>query len=111
MKSNRAVGELEVDRKGKMELKLKRIDGGSDEFEIKARGLTSFWFLVEYDDKAVMELKPTEKFRRGALHYRVNTRTRRLPERVMDELSVYITFAANVYNTKMQGITTGRWPG
>jgi len=29
----------------------------------------------------------------------------------MDELSIYIAFAANVYNAKMTGITTGRWPG
>jgi len=105
------IGELEFDRRGRMRLKLNRIDRGSDKFEIKPRGLTSFWFLVEQDDKPILELKPTEKYRRHAYHYRVNTRTRRMPERVMDELSIYIAFAANVYNAKMQGITTGRWPG
>jgi len=111
LKSGQQIGELEFDRKGKIKLKLNRIDRGSDKFEIKPRGLTSFWFLVEQDDKPVLELKPTEKYRRNAYHYRVNTRTRRMPERVMDELSIYVTFAANVYNAKMQGITTGRWPG
>jgi len=111
IKFGREIGELEFDRKGKVKLKLNRIDKGSDRFEIKPRGLTSFWFLVEQDDKPILELKPTEKYRRHAYHYRVNTRTRRMPERVMDELSIYIAFAANVYNAKMKGITTGRWPG
>jgi len=111
MKSGREIGALEFSRKGKIGLKLDRIDRGSDKFEIKARGLTSFWFMVEHKDNPVLELKPTEKFRRNALHYRVNQRSRCLPERVLDELSIYIMFAANVYNAKMQGITTGRWPG
>jgi len=71
VKAGQEIGELEFDRRGRMRLKLNRIDRGSD----------------------------------------VNTRTRRMPERVMDELSIYIAFAANVYNAKMQGITTGRWPG
>lgn len=111
MKSGREIGELEFDRKGKIKLELKRIDRGADKFEIKPRGLTSFWFLVEQNGRPVLELKPTEKYRRNALHYRVNQRSRRLPERVLDELSIYVTFAANVYTTKMQGVTTGRWPG
>lgn len=111
VKSGREIGDMGFDRKGKVKLKLSRIDGGSDKFEIKPRGLTSFWFLVEHRGNPVLELKPTEKYRRHAFHYRVNQRSRRLPERVLDELCVYITFAANVYNTKMQGITTGRWPG
>ena len=111
IKDGRTIGELDIDRRGKVKLKLNRIDRGSDKFEIKPRGLTSFWFLVEQDDKPVLELKPTEKYRRDALHYRVNQRSRRLPERVLDELSIYVTFAANVYTTKMKGITTGRWPG
>ena len=111
IKDGRTIGELDIDRRGKVKLKLNRIDRGSDKFEIKPRGLTSFWFLVEQDDKPVLELKPTEKYRRDALHYRVNKRSRRLPERVLDELSIYVTFAANVYTAKMKGITTGRWPG
>ena len=111
IKEGSDIGELEFDRKGRVKLKLNRIDRGSDKFEIKPRGLTSFWFLVEQDDKPILELKPTEKYRRNAFHYRVNMRSRRMPERVLDELSVYITFAANVYNAKMRGITTGRWPG
>jgi len=111
MKSGREIGEMEFDRKGRVKLRLNRIDRGSDKFEIKPRGLTSFWFLVEQDDRPVLELKPTEKYRRNAYHYRVNQRSRRMPERVMDELSIYIAFAANIYTAKMQGITTGRWPG
>jgi len=111
MKSGREIGEMDFDRKGRVKLQLDRIDRGTDKFEIKPRGLTSFWFLVEQNDKPVLELKPTEKYRRHAYHYRVNQRTRRMPERVMDELSIYIAFAANIYNAKMQGITTGRWPG
>ncbi len=111
MKSGEEIGELEFDRKGKIRLRLNRIDRGADKFEIKPRGLTSFWFLVEQDDNPVLELKPTEKFRRNAHHFRVNPRSRRLPERVLDELSIYIVFAANIYNAKMRGITTGRWPG
>ena len=111
LKSSRDIGELEFDRRGNGKLKLNRIDKGVDSFKIKPRGLTSFWFLVEQDGKPILELKPTEKYRRDALHYRVNTRSRRLPERVLDELSIYIVFAANVYNAKMKGITTGRWPG
>ena len=111
LKSSRDIGGLEFDRRGNGKLKLNRVDRGTDYFKIKPRGLTSFWFLVEHDDNPVLELKPTEKYRRDALHYRVNTRSRRLPERVLDELSIYIVFAANVYNAKMKGITTGRWPG
>jgi len=111
IKSKREIGELEFDRKGNAHLELDRIDSGSDKFKIKPRGLTSFWFLVEQSGYPVMELKPTEKYRRDAYHYRVNPRSRRMPERVLDELSIYIAFAANVYSTKMQGITTGRWPG
>ena len=111
IKSSKDIGGLEFDRRGNGKLKLNRIDRGTDYFKIKPRGLTSFWFLVEYDDNPVLELKPTEKFRRDALHYRVNNRSRKLPERVLDELSIYIVFAANVYNAKMKGITTGRWPG
>ncbi len=110
-KSGVDIGGLEIDRKGKMKLDLERVDKGTDKFEIKARGLTSFWFLVERDGRPVLELKPTEKYRRDAFHYRVNQRSRRLPERVLDELSIYVTFAANIYTAKMQGITTGRWPG
>lgn len=111
LKSARDIGGLEFDRRGNGKLKLNRIDRGTDYFKIKPRGLTSFWFLVEHDDNPVLELKPTEKFRRDALHYRVNMRSRRLPERVLDELSIYVVFAANVYSAKMKGITTGRWPG
>jgi len=85
IKKDRTIGELKIDRKGKIKLQLNRIDRGSDRFEIKSRGLTSFWFLVEQNDKP--------------------------PERVLDELSIYVTFAANVYTAKMRGITTGRWPG
>lgn len=111
VKSNREIGALEFDRKGNARLELNRIDSGTDKFKIKARGLTSWWFLVEQAGYPVLELKPTEKFRRDAYHYRVNPRSRRMPERVLDELCVYVAFAANVYSTKMQGITTGRWPG
>ena len=111
VKANREIGELEFDRKGNAKLKLNRIDSGEDSFKIKPRGLTSWWFLVEQSGNPVMELKPTEKYRRDANHYRVNPRSRRIPERVLDELSIYIAFAANIYSAKMQGITTGRWPG
>ncbi len=111
LKSNRDIGDIEFDRRGTGKLKLTRIDKGVDSFKIKPRGLTSFWFLVEKNDRPVLELKPSEKYRRDALHYRVNTRSRRLPERVLDELSIYVVFAANIYNAKMKGITTGRWPG
>lgn len=111
IKSDRGIGALEFDRKGNIKLKLNRIDKGKDSFEIKPRGLTSWWYLVEQADTPVMELKPTEKYRRDAYHYRVNPRSSRMPERVFDELSIYIAFAANVYSKKMQGITTGRWPG
>jgi len=110
-KTGRDIGTLEFDRKGQAKLKLSRIDRGSDSFKIKAKGLTSFWFLVEEDGNPILELKPTEKYRRDAYHYRVNQRTRRIPERVIDELSIYVAFAANVYVAKMKGITTGRWPG
>jgi len=111
MKSGREIGSLDFSRKGKIRLSLKRIDRGTDKFEIKPRGLTSHWFLVERSGYPVLEVKPTEKYRRNAYHYRVNPRSRRLPERVMDELTIYIAFAANVYSGKMKGITTGRWPG
>jgi len=111
LKSGKEIGELEFDRKGRVKLELERVDRGTDKFEIKPRGLTSFWFLVEQSGYPVLELKPTEKYRRNAFHYRVNQRSRRLPERVLDELSIYVTFAANIYTAKMQGITTGRWPG
>lgn len=111
IKSGREIGELEFDRKGNARLELNRIDRGYDKFKIKPRGLTSWWFLVELSGYPVMELKPTEKYRRDAYHYRVNQRSRRMPVRVLDELSIYIAFAANVYSAKMQGITTGRWPG
>ena len=111
LKSSREIGELEFDRRGNARLKLSRIDSGSDSFKIKARGLTSWSFSVEKDGYPVLDLKPTEKFRRDAHHYRINPRSRRIPERVLDELSIYIGFAANIYRAKMQGITTGRWPG
>ena len=111
LKSKREIGGLDFDRKGNARLELNRIDSGSDKFKIKPRGLTSFWFLVEQSGYPVMELKPTEKYRRDAYHYRVNQRSRRMPERVLDELSIYVAFAANVYSAKMEGITTGRWPG
>lgn len=111
IKNKRQIGELEFDRKGNAMLELGRIDNGTDKFKIKPRGLTSWWFLVEQSGYPVLELKPTEKYRRNAYHYRVNQRSRRMPERVLDELSIYIAFAANVYSAKMQGITTGRWPG
>lgn len=111
IKSGREIGDLEFDRKGTARLKLNRIDRGSDSFKIKARGLTSWKFLVEQSGYPILELKPTEKYRRDAYHYRVNTRSRRMPERVLDELTVYVIFAANVYSAKMRGITTGRWPG
>jgi len=111
LKSGRDIGGLEFDRRGNGRLKLKRIDRGEDYFKVKPRGLTSWSFLVEKNGHPVLELKPTEKYRRNAHHYRVNTRSRRLPERVLDELSIYVAFAANVYSAKMQGITTGRWPG
>jgi len=67
--------------------------------------------MVEEDGNPILELKPTEKYRRDAYHYRVISRTRRMPERVMDELCIYVAFAANAYVAKMKGITTGRWPG
>lgn len=111
LKDRREIGELEFDRKGNANLELSRIDKGTDKFRIKARGLTSWWFLVEQSGHPILELKPTEKYRRDAYHYRVNQRSRRMPERVLDELSIYVAFAANVYTAKMQGITTGRWPG
>lgn len=112
IKSNRDIGELEFDRRGNAKLKLKRVDSGSDSFKIKARGLTSWSFLIEQDGRPVLEIKPTEKYRRNAHHYRVHSRSRtRIPERVLDELTIYSTFAANIYSAKMQGITTGRWPG
>ena len=111
VKGGREIGELEFDRKGTARLKLDRIDSGSDSFKIKPRGLTSWKFLVEQSGYPILELKPTEKYRRDAFHYRVDTRSRRMPERVLDELSIYVAFAANVYSAKMQGITTGRWPG
>ena len=98
-------------RRGNAKLKLDRVDRGSDSFKIKPRGLTSWSFLVEKDGRPILELKPTEKFRRNAHQYRVNQRSRRMPERVLDELSIYVAFAANVYSARMQGITTGRWPG
>lgn len=111
IKERREIGELEFDRKGNAHLELGRIDSGTDKFRIKPRGLTSWWFLVEQSGYPILELKPTEKYRRDAYHYRVNQRSRRMPERVLDELCVYVAFAANVYAAKMQGITTGRWPG
>jgi len=94
IKSNRDIGELEFDRRGNAKLKLKRVDSGSDSFRIKARGLTSWSFLVEKDGRPVLEIKPTEKYRRNAHHYRVHSRSRN-----------------RIYSAKMQGITTGRWPG
>lgn len=56
MKSKREIGELEFSRKGKIKLDLTRIDKGTDKFEIKPRGLTSFWFLVEHSSYPVLEL-------------------------------------------------------
>ena len=111
LKSSRDIGGLEFDRRGNGKLKLDRVDRGTDSFKIKPKGLTSWSFLVEKDGYPVLELKPSEKYRRNAHHYRVNTRSRRMPARVLDELSIYIGFAANIYSAKMQGITTGRWPG
>lgn len=111
LKSKRDIGGLEFNRRGNGKLKLNRIDRGTDYFKIKPRGLTSWSFYVENDGRPVLELKPTEKYRRDAYHFRVNKRSRRFPERVLDELSIYVAFAANVYCAKMQGITTGRWPG
>ena len=84
-KFSRDIGELEFDRRGNAKLKLDRVDRGSDSFKIKPRGLTSWSFLVEKDGRPILELKPTEKFRRNAHQYRVNQRSRRMPERVLDE--------------------------
>lgn len=111
LKSSRDIGDLKFDRRGNARLKLNRVDKGADEFKIKPRGLTSWSFLVEQDHNPVLELKPSEKFRRDAHHYRVHPRSRRIPKRVLDELSIYVAFAANIYSARMQGITTGRWPG
>jgi len=101
LKDGELMGRLEFDRKGRAELKLYRVDGGDDEFKIKPRGVNSWWFLVEQNGYPILELRPQKKYDRESYNFDVHPRSRRMPERIMDELCIYVGFAANVYMAKM----------
>ncbi|WP_427454729.1 hypothetical protein [Litorimonas sp. WD9-15] len=101
-------GLLKYDWRGRCKLGLTRVDGGRDEFKIKPKGISDFWFLVEHNNYPVMELRPTKKYRQSDYNFDVRMRSRRIPERVIDELCIYVGFAANIYMTKIVGANAGR---
>ncbi len=108
IKQGKRVGHLKFDWKGKGTLKLRRIEGGEDTFKIKPRGVNSWWFLVERDGYPIVELRPTTKYSKEAYNFDVRPRSRRMPPRIMDELCIYLGFAANVYMAKMANSSRGR---
>lgn len=99
------IGQIRFDWRNRAKLLLSRVDGGRDEFRIKPKGITDWWFLVEHNNYPVMELRPTTKYNQKDYNFDVHLRTKRIPERVIDELTIYVGFTANVYMAKMAGVT------
>lgn len=102
------IGELDFDWKGRGKLELSRVDGGEDKFKIKPKGVNSWWFLVEHNGYPIVELRPTKKYSKESYNFEVRVRSRRMPPRIMDELCVYLGFAANIYMAKMASRTDRR---
>lgn len=100
-KEDYEFGLLKYDWRGRCKLGLTRVDGGRDEFKIKPKGVKDFWFLIEHNNYPVMEFRPSKKYRQTDYGFNIRMRTRRIPERVIDELSIYIGFAANIFMSKM----------
>jgi len=101
LKDGDRIGHIRFDWKGKATLKLRRVDGGDDTFKIKPKGVNSWWFLVEQNGYPILELRPAKKYDRESYNFDVRPRSRRMPERIMDELCIYVGFAANVYMAKV----------
>lgn len=95
------IGLIRFDWKGKATLKISRVDGGEDTFKIKPKGVNSWWFLVEQNGYPVLELRPSSKYDHVNYNFDVRPRSRRMPERIMDELCIYVGFAANIYMAKV----------
>lgn len=107
-KDDDEIGQIRFDWRGRGKLLLSRVDGGRDEFKIKPKGIADWWFLVEHNNYPVMEIRPTTKYNQKDYNFDVRLRTKRMPERVIDELAIYVGFAANIYMAKMAGVTTVR---
>ena len=99
---------MEFDRKGRGHLELRRLDGKEDEFIIKPKGVNSWWFLVEQHRNPIVEIRPSEKYSKESYNFDIRPRSRRMPPRVMDELCVYLGFAANIYMAKVSKETNRR---
>lgn len=101
-KNDYEFGLLKYDWRDRCKLGLTRVDGGRDEFKIKPKGVKDYWFLVEHNNYPVLEMRPSKKYKQSNYGFDIRMRTRRIPERVIDELSIYVGFAANIFMTKMR---------
>ncbi len=100
-KGNR-MGHLKLDW-SKGTLKLRRVDGGEDVFKIKPKGVNSWWFLIEQNGYPIVELRPKMKYSKEAYDFDIRPRSRRMPPRIMDELCVYLGFAAQCLYGRNRG--------
>lgn len=108
-KNGVAFGLIDFNWRGRGRLELNRKSGGRDIMIIHPKGVTEWWFLLtDSADRSLMDLRPTTRWNAQDYHFDVTLRSELWPADVMDELAIYVGFAANVYMARNAGVVTGR---